>query len=239
MARYIGKLGLVAAAYIVATLASFGVQVPDVLANPIWPAAGVAYAALRLGGYALWPGVWVGAFVYSYAVCLSPSGVLPSALLACGVTLSAVAILYLFRNNPVTNGGGGLKRLVSFVSAVTTGSFMSPAIGTLTLEAIGTLAYDAWAVTFLFWWIGDVVGVLVVGSAIVVWGLGHARPLGLKVTFSVPLVATAIAIGVFNALDADAAWVTQDVLIVAQAVAVAVYLACASLALWRWTIQGA
>ena len=222
MARYIGKLGLVAAAYIVATLASFGVQVPDVLANPIWPAAGVAYAALRLGGYALWPGVWVGAFVYSYAVCLSPSGVLPSALLACGVTLSAVAILYLFRNNPVTNGGGGLKRLVSFVSAVTTGSFMSPAIGTLTLEAIGTLAYDAWAVTFLFWWIGDVVGVLVVGSAIVVWGLGHA-----------------IAEGVFNALDADAAWVTQDVLIVAQVVAVAVYLACASLALWRWTIQGA
>ena len=42
-----------------------------------------------------------------------------------------------------------------------------------------------------------------------------------------------------NIVDADAAWVTQDVLIVAQAVAVAVYLACASLALWRWTIQGA
>ena len=63
-------------------------------ASPIWPATGLALAAVLLGGLRLWPAILVGAF----AANVTTAGTLETSMaLALGNTLEALAGGYLIR----------------------------------------------------------------------------------------------------------------------------------------------
>src|SRR5919198_5294096 len=87
-------IALLAAAYYGAAKLglSFAFETPSVTA--IWPPTGLALAALVLGGYRLWPGVAIGAFLAN-----SWTGIPLAATIGitCGNTLAALVGAYLLR----------------------------------------------------------------------------------------------------------------------------------------------
>jgi hypothetical protein len=67
-------LALVAAAYIAAALPGMLVALRPGYASPLWPAAGLALAALLVLGPRSWPGVWLGAFLVDLWLDVSVTG---------------------------------------------------------------------------------------------------------------------------------------------------------------------
>src|SRR6185295_16596549 len=61
-------------------------------ASPVWPATGIAIAALLVFGYRLWPGIFIGAFL----VNLATKGTFFTSLgIGAGNTLEAIAGTWL------------------------------------------------------------------------------------------------------------------------------------------------
>ena len=71
-----GVLGL-AAAYFIAGRLALLLAIPPGYATAIWPAAGVALAALVTLGPRLWPGIWIGSFLVTLLVGLDAPGAAP------------------------------------------------------------------------------------------------------------------------------------------------------------------
>ena len=72
----------------------FGLSLAFVHANAsaVWPPTGIALAALLLGGYRLWPGILIGAFL----VNITTQGSVATSLgIAIGNTLEAVTAAWL------------------------------------------------------------------------------------------------------------------------------------------------
>src|SRR5689334_16276351 len=83
-----------AAAY--AVTATVGFRLGATLHNtpPLWPAAGIAIAALCIGGLRLWPGVTLGTIA---AVALRGNGLLLTGAIALSTTVEAVVAAALLQ----------------------------------------------------------------------------------------------------------------------------------------------
>lgn len=57
----VAAIVLVALAYLAAAWAGKLLAAPGHFASSLWPAAGLALAALLKGGMRCWPGIWLGA----------------------------------------------------------------------------------------------------------------------------------------------------------------------------------
>jgi len=82
---------LVAIGYLATALGGGLLALPPGYASPMWPAAGVALVALLMGGVRCWPGVLLGAFVYTLWLDISVEGALLAAAMAIAATLQALA----------------------------------------------------------------------------------------------------------------------------------------------------
>ena len=135
-------------------------------ASPIWPPTGIALAALLLGGPALWPGIFVGAFL----VNLTTSGALAASIvIAAGNTLEAVTGALLVRRF-----AGGLQafdrpstvfRATLFAGLLAT--TISPTLGVTALALAGQVPSPL--PTWFTWWLGDATGALIVAPLILLW----------------------------------------------------------------------
>jgi integral membrane sensor domain MASE1 len=131
----------------------------------VWPPAGIALAALVLGGRGLWPGVLLGAFLANVTTDVP---LYTAAGIAVGNTLEALvgaSLLDRFGFRPA------LLRLRDIFALVVLAAFLSTAvsatIGVASLSVGDSLpqgAPSAWRV----WWLGDMGGDLLVASVIFV-----------------------------------------------------------------------
>src|SRR5262245_14821629 len=94
---YAGQLSALVVAYVAP--GEFGLSIAPVshYAPLVWPPTGLALAALVLGGYRLWPGIALGAFVTNFLADAPP--VVASGM-AVGNTLEAVAGTFFLRCIP-------------------------------------------------------------------------------------------------------------------------------------------
>jgi integral membrane sensor domain MASE1 len=172
-------LGLAAAYLLTARLGLTLALPPDYKATAIWPPSGLALAALLLYGRRAWPGVWVGAFLANVWDALDPARAgsaaahpLAAAAIATGSTVQAVASAWLTRRyaGPAEwlATASHAFRFVAVVSAV---CLIASTAGAATLWAAG-LPGPAVPTAWWTWWLGDLVGVLVVAPAV----LAFARP---------------------------------------------------------------
>src|ERR1041385_5814446 len=84
-------LGLAAIYYLAARL-GLRLAFVNASATPVWPPTGIAITAMLLLGYAVWPGIFIGAF----AANLATSGAVAASLgIAVGNTLEAFTAAYL------------------------------------------------------------------------------------------------------------------------------------------------
>lgn len=151
----VGKFGL-----------SFAVMHPS--ASAIWPASGVALAALLLCGSRLWPGVFLGAFL----VNITTQGTVATTLgIASGNTLEAVLGALLVAH--FANGPKVFERAKNTFKFVLLAAFISTTVSAtfgVTSLTLGGYAQSAQYTTiWTTWWLGDIVGCLLIAPLLVIW----------------------------------------------------------------------
>lgn len=186
--RWLRSLAL-AAAYFAA--GKLGLLLANVHASvsPIWPATGIALAALLLWGQELWPAVFVGAFFVNVTAHL-PDGaslvlrIIQAIGIAGGNTLEALAGAWFVSR--VANGPRAFLRVSNVFRFTLFAGFMSTAIsatiGTITLLACGFLAPRVFAPAWVTWWMGDMVGAVVVAPLILIWKVNPSVRFGITQT---------------------------------------------------------
>jgi signal transduction histidine kinase len=197
MRQWLGYLAAVlglAAVYVVAARVGLMMDAVAGFATLVWPATGIALAALVSLGYRLWPGVFVGAFVANVL-----TGAPPLVALGIGIgnTLEAVVGTYVLRRIPGFRPA--LDRLQDvlglIVLAAGLSTTISSAIGVSSLYLGGILpraqAGEAWRA----WWLGDLIGDLVVAPVLLVWATApRVRLTANRVLEAAALVVAVLAV---------------------------------------------
>jgi signal transduction histidine kinase len=160
-------LGL-AAIYVIAARLGLLIDAVAGFATLVWPPSGIALAALVRFGYRLWPGVFAGAVVANVLTGADP---LVALGIGVGNTLEAVVGTYLLRRIPGFRPSLDCLQdvLGLIVLAAGLSTTISSTIGVATLYLGGILppgqAWEAWRA----WWLGDLIGDLVVAPMLLVW----------------------------------------------------------------------
>jgi signal transduction histidine kinase len=167
VAFYLLKVTLLALAYHLAARVGLEMAYVQVNTSPVWPPTGIALAALLLFGLNLWPGVSLGVFLGSVL------GGAPF-LLALGMTLANTL--------EVLVGAHLLKRFVGFHNTIDrvqdviglalvsiASTAISATIGTITLILTGRAEWQGAGALWTTWWIGNLLGALVVAPMLLVW----------------------------------------------------------------------
>ncbi|HWZ84667.1 MAG TPA: EAL domain-containing protein [Thermoanaerobaculia bacterium] len=161
-------LATLAVVYIVAGKLGLTLAFQNASATPVWPATGIALAALVILGYRAWPAILIGAFF----VNLTTTGdVVSSVGIALGNMLEALAGAYL-----VTRFAGGrhafdrARDVFKFTLFAALGStLISPTIGVGSLLLSGLARPIDFGSVWLTWWFGDAAGDLLVAPVLLLW----------------------------------------------------------------------
>jgi integral membrane sensor domain MASE1 len=169
MARLSARIALLAAIYIV--VARWGLQLDPVsrFATLVWVPTGLSLAALLLFGRDLWPGIALGALL----VNTWNGAPIPVALgIAVGNTLEALLGEYALRRFPGFRLGlDRVADVLSFVAfAALASTAVSATIGVTSLYAGGLMPGTRFGETWFAWWLGDVIGDLVIAAFLLTWG---------------------------------------------------------------------
>ena len=168
------RMVVLAAAYFFA--GKLGLMLAHVHASvaPIWPATGLALAALLVWDISFWPAIFIGAFLVNVTVPLDVSftwRVIQAMGIACGNTLEAVAGAWLVGR--FANGCKAFLRVNNVFRYLFLGGMLSTAIsatlGTLSLLACGLLQKQLYGTAWLTWWMGDMVGAVLVAPFLIIW----------------------------------------------------------------------
>ncbi|MGW0227977.1 MASE1 domain-containing protein [Actinopolymorpha singaporensis] len=127
--------------------------------SPFWPPTGVAVVALLAFGIDLWPGILLGSAI----VEMFTGPVIVAIPTAFGTTLACVCAYWALRK---VGFRVELDRLKDALALVFLGAFaamlISSTVGTTLLLYTGVVSIDTFLPTWLTWWTGDAMGVLVV-----------------------------------------------------------------------------
>ena len=137
-------------------------------ATLVWPPSGIAIAALLILGLRVWPGVLMGAFIANLTVGAPP---VVSLGIGTGNTLEAVTAAYLIHRTPgfTVTLESVRSALALIILGAVVSTLISSSIGVVSLYLGGLIGEAQMRATWRAWWIGDMVGVLLVTPIILVW----------------------------------------------------------------------
>jgi signal transduction histidine kinase len=192
---YVGAVLILASVYFVAARLGLKMDAVAGFATLVWPATGIALAALVIFGYRLWPGVFVGAFIANVMTGAPP---LVALGMAVGNTLEAVVGTALLRRIPGFRPA--LDRLQDVLGLIVLAAGMSTMVsattGVTSLYLGGLLPLEQTWVTWRAWWLGDLIGNLVVAPVLFIWATTPSMRLEHKrMPEAAALVAAVVASG--------------------------------------------
>ncbi|HJS98852.1 MAG TPA: MASE1 domain-containing protein [Terriglobales bacterium] len=159
--KYVLQLVIVCGTYFVA--GRLGLATPFTSGNvsPVWPASGIALAAILLWGYRVSPGIAIGAFLVNF---WSPIPHHAAVGLAVGNTLAAVTGAFLLHQIPDFRPSlSRLRDVLGLIVFAAIGSTMvSASIGVAVLFATRVHPWSNVGTAWLMYWLGDGMGVLLV-----------------------------------------------------------------------------
>ena len=166
-------IGILTAVYFIAGKLGLMLASLHASASPVWPAAGIALAALLVLGYRAWPAIFVGAFL----VNLTTAGnVATSLAIASGNTLEAVCGAWLV--NRFAGGTTVFDRpqgVFKFALAGVFSTIIGPAFGVTSLALAGFADWTNYGAIWLTWWLGDTTGDLLIAPLIILWSVPSKR----------------------------------------------------------------
>jgi two-component system, NarL family, sensor histidine kinase FusK len=169
--------GIVGLAVTYAVAARLGLMLDAVagFATLVWAPSGIALAALVRFGPRLWPGVVLGAFV---ANALTGAPVPVAVGIAVGNTLEALAGAWALGR--VRGFRGALDTVNSAVALIVLAAVVSTAVSaTIGVASLyfGGIAHAAQlGETWRAWWVGDLIGDLVVAPVLLAWSTPRSLP---------------------------------------------------------------
>lgn len=160
--KYIAQIVFVLVAYLVAgKLGQKATNIRSGNIGPVWPAFGVALAAVLLYGYRVWPGVFAGQFLVAV---LTPVPFFAAVGQASSAALAAVCGAFLLRR--IIKFERSVSRLRDALGLIVFGSFgsavVSATIGVSVLYATHASGYSGPGQAWLIYWLGDSTGGLLV-----------------------------------------------------------------------------
>ncbi|MCC6075275.1 CHASE domain-containing protein [Pseudomonas sp. GCM10022188] len=156
------KILAIAGLYLLAGIPGLLITHSAGYASPIWPATGVAAAALLAWGLRCWPGVWLGSLLIHLWLTPSPSGAALGALLAGATTLQAMLAAWLGRRYQRAGWQFASDRGLAIVllAAGPLTCLLAATLGTAILAVGGRIDSDNLLNEWLLWWSGDTLGML-------------------------------------------------------------------------------
>jgi diguanylate cyclase (GGDEF)-like protein len=165
--RYFGMLIALIAVYCAAGKLGLRLAFVNASASAVWPCTGIAIAALLILGYRVWPAIFAGAFLVNITTAGS---ITTSAAIAGGNALEAVTAAYLV--NRYADGRRVFERshnIFKFALFAAFAASTSATIGTTILSVGGLASWPRYSSIWSTWWLGDVVGAVMVTPFLVLW----------------------------------------------------------------------
>jgi signal transduction histidine kinase/CheY-like chemotaxis protein len=170
--------------------------------TPVWPPTGIAFAALLLLGYRVWPAIFIGAFFVNVTTAGS---IATSLAIAAGNTLEGLLGAYLV--NRFANGRRVFQRAQDifkfFVLAGLASTMVSETVGVTVLAIGGYARWQDYGPIAITWWLGDASGDLILAPLLVLWserGAIAALRGRLAETIATLLLIIAVGLLVFDGL---------------------------------------
>ena len=154
-----------ARSYLAAAQIGFGFAVVAEQITTVWAPTGIALATLLLGGLRFWPAVWAGALL---ANSRTGAPIWTAFVIASGNTLEAALAVWVLRQLPgFTLPLSRVADVLRFlVVAAVFGTAVSATVGVVTLCAAGVQQWARFLELWFDWWLGDVLGAVIVAPAI-------------------------------------------------------------------------
>src|SRR5215217_5550506 len=200
------EIAIVALAYILVARIGLKLDAVGGFATLVWPASGIALAALLLLGFRLWPAVAIGAFTVNY---ITGAPLLAALGIAAGNTAEALVGAYLVTRVP------GFRRsldrvrdmVAMIILAAGFSTLVAATVGVTTLVAANVIPSSGYGETWKSWWVGDAIGDLLVAPLILVWASWKPRLHATRVGEALALTAVIMITGfvVFSDKGAPAA----------------------------------
>jgi integral membrane sensor domain MASE1 len=164
-AALVGKIVLLALAYLLAGHLALLLAIPPGFASAIFPPVGIALAAVLIWGYPLLLGVFIGSTLLNLSSggALSGLGLLLASGIALGSTLQCLSACWLIKRlvgfpNPL------IEERSIFLLLLIGGPLtcmLSASIGVASLYASQLISAAQASDSWLTWWAGDSIGVLI------------------------------------------------------------------------------
>ncbi len=159
----------------------------------VWPATGVAFAALLRSGMVLWPGVAIGAFV---ATLVTDGSIAFAATTAVANTIEVVLAIYLLRRVAFRTSLDQVSDVVGLVVlAGGVATAISALISVLGLCVTGGAPWPDFLDIWLRWWRGHALGMLVIGPPLFVISQDSRQQLRERAGEAIALLAALVLVG--------------------------------------------
>lgn len=158
--QYLLRLALTLTLYLCA--GKLGLLVPFTNGNvsPVFPAAGVALAAVLLFGSRVWPAITLGAFLVNF---WSPVPMWSAVGISLGNTAGALVGDYLFRRlTRLPLSFSSVRDVASLITAAAAGPIAAASAGSTALFLARVQAWSSFGSAWRIWWLGDAMGILIV-----------------------------------------------------------------------------
>jgi signal transduction histidine kinase len=167
IANHLGKLLVLAVIYHLAVRLGLTMAYVQPNTSPVWPPSGIAIAALLLFGNNLWPGISLGVLLGSLLTG-APFG------LALGMTLgntleALVTAICLKRFFDFHANISRVQDVIGLLGVALFSTMISATAGTMTLMLTGLGDWQIFWAIWVTWWVGDLLGALVVAPLLLVW----------------------------------------------------------------------
>jgi integral membrane sensor domain MASE1 len=177
--NYLIKAVLIFAVYFATARLGLSLDAVSGFATVVWPPTGIALAAIFILGYRFWPAIMLGAFLVNYS-----TGAPALVALGIGIGNTSEAILGSYILKRFVYFQTSIERLRDAIGLVALAAPISTAvsatIGTTSLLLGGVIVSSAYAETWSAWWLGDMLGALVVAPLLIVWGTNRFQNLNRK-----------------------------------------------------------
>src|SRR5262252_7750483 len=200
--NYIAGLIGIGLTYFVLAKSGLALALIHPSASPIWPPTGFALAAIVLWGYRAWPAIFLGAMIANAG---TTGSIGPAISIATGNSLEALvgaAVINVWSNGRDTFSTPNTVAKFAVICVVLA-TPISATVGITTLVIAGYAEWANFANIWLTWWLGDMIGALVVTPVVVLCALSDARAFRrTELTKSATVISLAVAVGfiAFNPL---------------------------------------
>ncbi|MDX2243117.1 MAG: MASE1 domain-containing protein [Leptolyngbyaceae cyanobacterium bins.302] len=149
--------------------------IPPGFITPVYPPSGIALAAMLLVGYRVWWGIWLAAVVAATWPLWANTGIASMAIasglgIATGSVLQAVVGTYLIQRFIGSHQMfGNAPNVAKFTGIELVSCMVSPTFGATTMYLCGFIEGNNYVISWLTFWLGDAIGVLVIAPLLLFW----------------------------------------------------------------------